>query len=178
MQEKVTIARPYAQAAFEVAREESTLDQWSALIERLGIVVSDPLMRAVINNPKLDEARLATLVTELCGDTAFDSGRNFIRILVDADRLNVAPEIHDLFESKKAREIGLSQVSVTTAWELSAEQESAIRDVMSKRLGTQIEISSEVDSSLIGGAIIRAGDSVIDVSLRGRLNDLTNEFAS
>jgi len=178
MQEKVTIARPYAQAAFEVAREEGTLDQWSALIECLGIVVSDPLMRAVISNPKLDEARLATLVTELCGDTVFDSGRNFIRILVDADRLDVAPEIHDLFESKKAREIGLSQVSVTTAWELSEEQQSAIRDVMSKRLGTRIEISSEVDSSLIGGAIIRAGDSVIDVSLRGRLNDLTNEFAS
>lgn len=178
MLEKTTIARPYAQAAFELARDENTLDQWSTLLERLSAVISDPLMRSVINNPKLDEASLAGLVAELCGETVFDRGRNFIRILADADRLNVAPEINELFEAGKARELGLSEVSVTTAYPLSDEQTAVIRDAMSGKLGSKVEITSRVDQTLIGGAIIRAGDSVIDVSLRGRLNDLSNEFAS
>ena len=178
MLEKKTIARPYAQAAFELAHAEGTLDQWTKMLQRLSAVMSDPLMRAVINNPRLDEDKLSGLITELCGDTVFDSGKNFIRVLAAAGRLDVAREIYEIFETKRAQQIGLSEVEVISAYPLSEVQKSEIQNIMTKRLGTRVEITSDVDQSLIGGVIIRAGDSVIDASLRGRLHELTNEFAS
>ncbi|MDX1519052.1 MAG: F0F1 ATP synthase subunit delta [Gammaproteobacteria bacterium] len=178
MIEKATIARPYAQAVFELARDDDTLDQWSAFLKRLGMIVSDPVMRAVINNPRLDEEKLIDLITELCGDTALDSGRNFIRVLVQAGRLGVAKEIYELFETRRAEHTGLSEVEVISAFPLTDEQKDSIRNIMSKRLGASVEINSDVNQDLIGGVIIRAGDSVIDASVRGRLQELTNEFAS
>ncbi|MCG8324462.1 MAG: F0F1 ATP synthase subunit delta [Thiotrichales bacterium] len=178
MQEKATIARPYAQAAFDLAQEENALDQWAALLQRLGNVISDMQMRAVINNPKLEQDRLISLITGLCGDTVFDSGNKFIRVLIDAGRLAVAPEIGKLFEAKRAAAIGLSEVTVTSAYPLSDDQRDQIKSIMADRLGTQVEVNSTVDESLIGGVIIRSGDSVVDASLRGRLDELSNDFAS
>ncbi len=178
MMENATIARPYAQAAFEIASEENTLDQWSALLQRLAALMNDALMRKVVTNPKLDEESLSGLIVELCGDTVFASGKNFIRVLVQAGRLKVAKEINTLFETKRAAHVGLSEVNVISAFALADEQKSAIQDAMAKKLGKRVEVSSQVDESLIGGVIIRAGDSVIDASIRGRLQELQNEFAS
>ena len=178
MQEKTTIARPYAQAAFELARDQDSLDQWSGLLQRLGAVIADPLMRSLLNHPKLEEEALIGIIVDLCGDAVFDYGKNFIRILAAAGRLGVAREISELFETKRAEHIGLSEVEVISAYPLSDDQASRIQENMSKKLGSRVEISSHVDESLIGGVIIRAGDSVIDASLRGRLHELSNEFAS
>ncbi len=178
MLEKATIARPYAQAVFELACEENSLDQWSAFIQRLAAIVTDPMMRSVISNPRVEHKTLVNLVTELCGDAVFDSARKFVRVLVDAGRLGVAREIYQIFENKRARHVGLTEVEVVTAFPLSEDQKNRIQDFMSGRMGTRIEISSKVNQDLIGGAVIRAGDSVIDASLRGRLRELSNEFAS
>ena len=177
MQEKATIARPYARAAFEQAREEGRLKDWSAMLELLAAVASDSLMRSVIRNPKVSPEQLHAVVTDVCGKTLSESGRNFVKVLVNAGRLDVAPEIHEQFEQKRARVEGISDVRVITAYELEEAQTKRVAEAMKKRLGRDIELSAEVDKSIIGGVIIRAGDSVIDASLRGRLRQLANEFA-
>lgn len=177
MQEKATIARPYARAAFEQAREEGKLRDWSAMLELLTAVASDPLMKSVIGNPKVSEAQLYDLVIDICGKALSESGRNFTRVLVNAGRLDLAPEIREQYEQKRARAEGTAEVRVITAFALDGTQQKRIADAMQKRLGRDVEMSAEVDQSIIGGVIIRAGDSVIDASLRGRLRQLANEFA-
>lgn len=175
--EKATIARPYARAAFEQAREEGKLRDWSQMLGLIAAVVQDPLMERVIGDPKLGEERLYGLVADICGERLSATGRNFLRILVDAGRLDIAPEVFTQFEEKRARAEGVSDVDVITAYELDAAQQKQVAEAMKKRLGRDVQIRSEVDQSIIGGVIIRAGDSVIDASLRGRLRQLANEFA-
>lgn len=177
MQEKATIARPYARAAFEHAREEGKLKEWSALLELLAAVASDPLMRTLVKNPKISEDQVYAIVNDICGRLLTPSGRNFVRLLVSAGRLDVAAEIREQYEQKRARAGGIAEVKVTTAYDLDEAQRKRIGEIMKKRLGKDIEISAEVDKSIIGGVVIRAGDSVIDASLRGRLRRLGNEFA-
>lgn len=177
MLEKATIARPYARAAFEQAREEGKLREWSAMLGFIAAVVKDPLMQRVIPNPKLGEERLYGLVADICGDRLSETGRNFLRLLVDAGRLDVAPEIFNQFEEKRSRAEGISEVDVVSAYELDPEQQRQVADLMKKRLGRDVQVRSSVDPAIIGGVIIRAGDSVIDASMRGRLRQLANEFA-
>src|SRR5690606_31570689 len=98
MLEKATIARPYARAAYEQASEEGKLREWSAMLGFIAAVVKDPLMQRVIPDPKLGEERLYGLVADICGDRLSETGRNFLRLLVDAGRLDVAPEIFRQFE--------------------------------------------------------------------------------
>lgn len=177
MQEKATIARPYARAAFEQARDEGKFRDWSGMLQLLAAVASDPLMRSVISNPKVSEEQLCALVTDVCGKSLSPSGRNFAKVLVAAGRLDVVPEVRVQFEQMRARQEGTADVLVITAYELDEAQHKRIAEIMKKRLGKQIDVSTEVDRSIIGGVIIRAGDSVIDASLRGRLRQLGNEFA-
>jgi F-type H+-transporting ATPase subunit delta len=177
VQEKATIARPYARAAFEQAREEKKFKDWSAMLGLLGAIGSDPLMRSVIKNPKVSVEQLQGLVADVGGKSLSASGRNFAKALVAAGRLDVAPEVHMQFEQMRARQEGTAEVRVITAYELDEAQQQRIAEIMEKRLGKEIGISAEVDKSIIGGVIIRAGDSVIDASLRGRLRQLGNEFA-
>ena len=177
MPEKATIARPYARAAFEQAREEKKFKDWSAMLGLLAAVASDPLMRSLVKNPKVSEDQLHKLVTEVCGKDISASGANFARVLIAAGRLNVTPEVHAQFERMRAREEGTADVRVITAYELDEAQQKRIVEIMKRRLGKEIDVSTEVDKSIIGGVVIRAGDSVIDASLRGRLRQLGNEFA-
>jgi len=177
VQEKATIARPYARAAFEQAREEGKLKDWSAMLRLLAGIGSDPLVRAVLKNPKVSTEQVQGLVADVGGKALSESGRNFAKVLVAAGRLDVAPEVHVQFERMRARQEGTADVRVVTAYELDEAQQKQIAGIMKKRLGKEIAVSAEVDKSIIGGVIIRAGDSVIDASLRGRLRQLGNEFA-
>lgn len=177
MQENTTIARPYARAVFEQAKAAGELAQWSGMLRLLNQIVADPMMQSLIKNPKVDHDRLAGIVVDVCGGQLNLPGRNFVRILVDAGRLSVAPQIYRLFEEKKAEAEGVAEVVVISAYPLEDQQQENIKQVMARRLGKKIEITTHVDPSLIGGAVIRAGDSVIDASLRGRLKQLGHNFA-
>ena len=134
-------------------------------------------MRPVIKNPKLERNKLAKLILDICDRHLTESGQNFVRLLVDAGRISVAPQIQELFEEKKARAEGIAEVEVISAYPLEDNQQEKIKKIMAKRLGKKIDITTRIDKSLIGGAIIRAGDSVIDASLRGRLKQLSHNFA-
>ena len=174
MQEKITLARPYAVAAFEQASGDKKLKEWSTMLHVLSLVVSDPQMQAILDNPKLNSATLLDIVLDICSNYLSDSGSNFVRVLVNAGRLSMAPQIYMLFEQKRLAAEGVAEVEVVSAYPLGSAQQQKIADAMSKRLGKKIEISARTDQSLIGGALIRVGDSVIDASMRGRLKQLGN----
>jgi F-type H+-transporting ATPase subunit delta len=176
MQDNTTIARPYARAIFELAQEENTLQEWSDLLKLLSEIVIDPDMRKVISSPRVSSEQLLQIISEVMDNRLDSLGQNFIKVLIDANRLRLVPFISDLFEKRRAEAEGRVDIKVLTAYELEAQQSTQLSDVMGKRLGKKVNISATIDESLIGGIIIRAGDTVIDSSLRGRLNTLRNQL--
>ena len=173
---KTTIARPYAKAVFEQAQEEGNMEVWSALLKMLDRIVHDPQLRQLLNSPKISHKQLLDLVSSVCGGKLSASATNFIRVLIKLNRLVFAGQISALFEQKRAQAEGRIEINVTSAFELDGEQSKRISEAMGKRTGRKVTISSVIDKSLIGGVIIRAGDSVIDASIRGRLNRLRTDL--
>ncbi len=178
MQKNTTVARPYAQAVFETASEENKLAEWSEMLGLLEAVVADAQMKAVLENPKMNAAALSDFVLSVCGQELSETGNNLVKVLAGAGRLTIVPEINKLYEQLRAEAEGVIEVSVTSAYELAPDQQSTISKVMAKRLGRKVEIAHEVDESLIGGVVIRAGDTVIDASVRGRLKALATQMSS
>ena len=174
MAEVSTVARPYALAAFKQAKEEKKLGEWSEMIEALALIVSDPLMKGLIANPRVKRDQLADLIIDVAGKSLSDTGKNFVRVLLEKNRLKYLPEVRRIFEEERAESEGRSKVEVTSAFELNDDQKKKITSAMSKRLGTEVDLAVKVDDALIGGVVIRAGDLVIDASLRGRMSRLAN----
>ena len=177
MLEKTAFARPYAEAAFGQAQEENALGKWSDMLRLLGIIASDPQMQILITNPRAGSGQLQALVLDVCGDRLNRTGTNFVKILLESGRFIFARQIHELFEQLRADAEGVLEVEVVSAFQMEPDQVTKIVDLMKNRYGRNIEISTRVDASLIGGIIIRAGDSVIDASIRGSLRQLSREFA-
>lgn len=176
MQQFITQARPYAVAAFEHAQEEGKLAEWSGMLQVLNLIVSDPQMEQVLDNPKVANKVLSDFIIDVCGDRLSDSGKNFVKLLIDAGRLSLAPYIYKLFEKNRANAEGLVEVEVVSAFPVDSDEKEKLAGIMGKRLGKKIEINTRVDESLIGGVVIRAGDSVIDASIKGRLKQLSNRL--
>ena len=168
MESNTKTARPYAIAAFRQAQEEGDTGRWSQMLALIVSVVGDPTVTGLVANPKVRREQLAELVIDVCGDALSDTGRNFVRILAD---------IAAAFESERARSEKRSDVKVTSAYKLTAAEENAITVAMTKRLGTKVDLSVDVDPELIGGLVIRSGDMVIDGSLRGQLAQLAQSVA-
>ncbi len=177
MQESTTLARPYAQAAFEQAQEDGELQSWSEMLALLKIIVSDAQMQRLLANPALDAAFLSGFVLDLAGAHFSAGGKNFIKALASARRLNLGAEIARLYEQQRRQAEGLVEVGVISAYRLDAKEQERIAKLMHERLGKEISLRVRIDESLIGGAVIRAGDSVIDASVKGRLKQLGNELA-
>ncbi len=172
MEERSTLARPYAVAVFEQAKEEDAVTKWSELLGFLEGVVSEPTMAGVIADPRVEISRLSTLMLDICEGRLWGTGENLVRVLTESRRLSLLPEIHKLFERRRREFEGQSQVEVISAFELDEQFARVISGAMADRLGRAVDLSVSVDNSLIGGVVIRAGDLVIDASLRGRLNQL------
>lgn len=172
MEERSTLARPYAVAVFEQAKQEDAVAKWAELLGFLEGVVNEPTMAGVIADPRIEISRLSTLMLDICEGRLWGSGENFVRVLTQSRRLSLVPEIHKLFERRRREFEGQSEVEVVSAFELDEKFAQVITGAMAERLGRVIDISVTVDNSLIGGVVIRAGDLVIDASLRGRLNQL------
>lgn len=177
MSEKNTLARPYAIAAFKQAREEKKLDAWLDMLRFLASVVAHPDMAKIIGNPHVSGPDMIGLLLDISKEgTLSRTGENFLRVLVDAGRVGVIPEILRLFEAALDNHKKRSRVHVTSAYPLSPEHQRDLEKAMTKYLDRKVEITVTVDKSLIGGAVIRAGDVVIDISLRGRLARLALEL--
>ena len=178
MAELSTLARPYARAAFEYARDNSDLKTWSAQLQTAAAVTVDDTMQLVLSNPALTAEQQARALTEVCGD-AFDSqGSNFISILADNKRLTLLPEIYALFETYKANQERTVDVQVYSAFDVAEETRQTLAQVLTTKLEREVKVDSIVEPSLLGGVLIRAGDLVIDGSVRGRLNKLAEAMNS
>jgi F-type H+-transporting ATPase subunit delta len=175
MADKSTIARPYAKAAFEIALEHKKLDAWSQALALAAEVVKHEGVRKLLNSPHVTPAQLADLIIEIGGQSLDEQGQNFIRTLAANRRLGFLPEIWAHFERLKAESENTADVTVVSAVPLDAQMRQQYIDAMQKRLKRQVRLHTEVDPGLLGGAILRADDLVIDGSLRGRLERLAAE---
>jgi F-type H+-transporting ATPase subunit delta len=172
MAETITVARPYAQAAFNYATEQQSLREWSDMLALLATVAADPDMARLIDSPHLTEKQLADLIIDVCSDRLTDKGTNFVRVLSANRRLELLPDIAALFEIQRQEAEGTIRAELVSAYPATDEQQARISESLRRRLGKDIELSCSTDAGLLGGAIIRAGDLVIDGSVRGKLQRL------
>ncbi|MGH8262676.1 MAG: F0F1 ATP synthase subunit delta [Steroidobacterales bacterium] len=176
MAEKTTIARPYAKAAFALAREQGKLDAWLNALSLAATVVTHARVAPLLTNPRATPADLADLVNEIATGELDARAKDFIKVLATNRRLGYLPEIAAIFAHLKSGSEKSVDVMVSSAVELSAEQQKKIAAAVEKRLARTVRLHTKLDPSLIGGAVLRADDLVIDGSLKGRLDRLENEL--
>ncbi|MFK7863413.1 MAG: F0F1 ATP synthase subunit delta [Pseudohongiellaceae bacterium] len=178
MAELSTLARPYAKAAFQVALQDSGLDSWSKMITLSAAVVDDKSVSALLVDPSLSSEQLATSFIGVCGDELDTKGQNFVHLLAENKRLLLLPMISEQFQALKANQEKSLDVEVTTAYELSSEILEKLADSLKTRLQREVKLNTNVDQSLLGGAVIRTEDTVIDSSVRGKLVKLAESMNS
>lgn len=181
MADNNTTARPYAQAVFELAHEAGELEAWSASLDVAGQLLADGQVVQYLGDPAFTDEQRLEFLTGLfakAGATSLGGtdrrGTNFLKLLLEYGRIVVLPEISHHFEALKAETENLVEVLVTSASPISIEQQDTIATALRERLGRDVNLATEIDNTLIGGAVIRAGDVVIDGSLRARLDGLAN----
>ncbi len=177
MAEKSTIARPYAEAVFQLAKANKQLKEWSDMLQAVTLIATNADMQGIIGNTSVNKAQLAQLVNDVAGDVMTDSGRNLIKLLAENRRMDVLTEITAQFEALKAEAEKTVEAEMVCAHKVSAKQQSMIAKKLKARLGREVSLKCTVDESLMGGAIIKAGDMVIDGSVSGQLNKLSVELA-
>jgi len=174
MAEKSTIARPYAQAAFDLAQQQGKLKEWSEMLQWLAGVAADDAVMDLAGNPEVTKDAKAKLFIDICGDKMNEQGKSFVDVLADNKRLDVLPEIAEQFEQQRAEAEKTVEAEVTTPFPMSDAQQKAMVAALKTRLGREVTLVNKTDESLIGGAIVRAGDLVIDASVTGQLARLAN----
>jgi F-type H+-transporting ATPase subunit delta len=172
MAELSTIARPYARAAFEYARDNKQLPLWDEQLATAAAVVADKGLQAALNDPALTAERQARILIDVCGDTLGAQARNFIAVLAANKRLSLLPEIYALYAQYKANQEKSVDVEVISAFDLADAARDKLAEVLGRKLERQVKVRTTTDRNLLGGVLIRAGDLVIDGSVRGRLNKL------
>jgi len=178
MAELTTLARPYAKAAFGFALANNDLDKWSSMLVTLSAVTQNAQVQAVLSSPALTAKQLVAQVQNLLGDELNEQGVNFVSLLADNKRLGLLPIIAEQFEVLKAKQEKLSHVEITSAFDIDNASEDKLAKALSEKLNCSVDINTTVDTNLIGGAVVRAGDLVIDASVRGRLAKLNESVNS
>jgi F-type H+-transporting ATPase subunit delta len=178
MADRLTIARPYARAAFAEASERNSLAAWSQTLRVGATVVRDARVEELLGNPRVTPQQLADLIIGIAGSDLSQEGQNFLRTLAENHRLAYLPEISTEFDALKDAAEGVADVTVTSAAALDDGQRQKITAALQKRLKREVRLHCEVDPGLIGGAILRAGDLVIDGSLRTRLERIAYELTA
>ena len=169
MAELTTIARPYAEAAFSLARDQNALPVWSQMLKLASSVVGDSRIAGALDNPKLDAPAKESLLLSICGEGLNAEGRNFVRLLVESDRIALMPAIAQLFETLKDEADGVAKATIESAFELSTEDLADLTIALERRFKRKVEASVVVNPDLIGGARITVGDNVIDGTVQERL---------
>jgi len=169
MAELATIARPYAEAAFQLARDEHSLAGWSQMLQLAASIVGDGRVATALDNPRLDSGAKESLLLSIGGDRFDEAARNFIRVLVESERVTLLPQIAAMFETLKNDAEATAKATIESAFELDAAQLSALTAALEKRFGRKIETTVTVNPELIGGARVTVGDSVLDGSVQAKL---------
>ncbi len=177
MSEPVTAARPYARAAFEVAHERGGAAQWSQMLAALATVVADPAVGRLIGNPRYSTAQVADFIVAVLGDALDKERRNFVRLLAANRRLRLARDVAALFEQYRADDEHSSVAEIVSARALSDAQRDALCRAIKRYTGREVTATCRTDETLLGGAVVRIGDFVVDGSLRTKLEKLSQTLA-
>lgn len=176
MAEQITVARPYAEAVFALAREQNALPVWAEMLRLASDVASYARVRAALDNPRLSAAAKASLFLSICGTDLNADGRRFVRVLIESDRLRLLPEIRQLFNALRDGAEGISRAQITSAFPIDEAELTGLRTALERRFGTKVEATVSVDPQLIGGARIVVGDTVIDGSVQAELQAMANHL--
>jgi F-type H+-transporting ATPase subunit delta len=178
MAEAATIARPYAKAAFMSARDTQALPAWSAALQKSSALVADARVADLLTNPKMSIDQVVSMFAGLGGNTIDAHWQNFVRLLAQNKRLHVLPDITARFELLRAQYENELDVQVTSAVAMSGAQQTTLAAALKKRFKRDIRMSTSIDPTLLGGAVIRAGDLVIDGSINGRLQRMASDLSN
>lgn len=173
MADNASIARPYAKAVFDLAQETGTFEAWTAALGNLSAISNDEAFSTLVNDPSVEGSTIAELLTDLSKETLPEGGANLVNLLVQNDRLGALTDIGQQYSDLVAKAKALVNAEVTTAIALTEDQKLSLSSALEARLGMKVLLEEIVDASLVGGAIIRAGDMVIDGSAKGRIEKLS-----
>ena len=176
MSESTTLARPYAKAAFEFALDKENLPAWAEMLELLSSVTTDPTMSRLLDSPSITREKEAEAMLSVTADLIDDQCGNFVSLLANNGRLELLPEIFTLYEQYRANHEKTVEVELQSAVALSELQIEKLNIQLENKLGRKVNINCQTDPTVMGGMIIRAGDLVIDASIRGKLNDLADSL--
>ena len=178
MAELTTLARPYAKAVFDAAQDQNAVDQWDQALAFAAQVAADQEVKNILANPGLSEQRKAELFAECFEEPLPEALRNFLLILAENKRLPLLPEISALFSLYRADLERTVKMKVSTAFEMTEEQQQKLIEALSKKLERKVALETAVDQSLIGGVVVNTGDLVIDASVRGKLAKMARALGS
>lgn len=168
--EMTTIARPYAIAAFEFALDKNAFAAWETMLDAAALLTQDQAVQQLLSSPNITSQQLESLYGDVLAKLLNTEMTNFIRLLAQNDRLSALPAIADLFKSYRAEQEKKLNVQVISAAKLDNQYQQKLVEALTKRLQRQVNLECEIDPTLLGGAVIVAGDTVIDGSVRGKLD--------
>ncbi|MBQ74201.1 MAG: F0F1 ATP synthase subunit delta [Gammaproteobacteria bacterium] len=173
--ELATIARPYARAAFTYALDQTEgLVTWSRMLSLLAATARQEMVRQALDDPSLSDEQGAELLVRLLGDELSEEGRNFVAVLSTYSRIELLPNISEMFELLKANHEKTMDVEISSAFEVTQSEKESLSQALNTKLQREINLETSVDKSLLGGVVIKAEDTVIDDSVRGKLQKLSN----
>lgn len=172
MSEKRTLARPYAKAIFEMALQSKNFEAWSSMLTVLCMIIEDERVQRLLNNPTINPEILSEFFMMVASGALDEAGKNLLNTLAQKKRLKLLPDIKILYETFREEAEKILPVTCITAVPLSETQKKGFIEVLTKRFGRTIELSCEVNPELVGGFFIKAGDTIIDGSVRGQLQQL------
>ncbi|OGT53571.1 MAG: ATP synthase F1 subunit delta [Gammaproteobacteria bacterium RIFCSPHIGHO2_12_FULL_41_15] len=185
MAEQMTLARPYAKAVFNLATSQNRQADWARILTCLSLTAQDSAVARLIGDPTIEKAQLIELFNEVCDvaltdqDNALNKLRyQFICLLTEEGRLNLLLEIADLYHNMQVAEEGLVEVDVTSAFELDDDERKILEEKLTKRFSAKVDLTFHVDESIIGGLVVRAGNWVMDGSVKGKLAKLSETLTS
>ncbi|GMR01029.1 MAG: F0F1 ATP synthase subunit delta [Gammaproteobacteria bacterium] len=167
-----TAARPYANAVYDTANETSSLDSWSDALANLAAVISDAQMSDLLDNPEISKVQKCELILQILGDRLNQQQQNLVKLMAENGRLMLMHDVVEQFEAARAKAENKIEAEVVSAFELSAEQTSELVNTLKNKFGCDVTLTTTIDESLIGGVVIKAGDTIIDASMKSQLDSL------
>ena len=172
MADFTTAARPYAKAVFDIAKEANELDSWGDALTNLANVVVDTHINELLSNPETSKQAKGEALIQILGDNLNDKQKNLVKLMAENGRLQLMPDVLAQFEVARAKAENKIEAEVVSAFELTAEQTDDLVKTLKNKLGCDITLTTTIDESLIGGVIIKAGDTIIDASMKSQLDSL------
>ena len=172
MTDFTTAARPYANAVYDLAHETSSLDSWSDALANLAAVVNDAQISKLLDAPESGKNQKGELIIQVLGDKLNEQQQNLVKLMAENGRLKLMPDVLEQFEVARAKAENKVEAEVISAFELSTKQTSELVNTLKNKLGCEVTLTTTIDKSLIGGVVIKAGDTIIDASMKSQLNSL------